>query len=148
MTVKLLLKHKGGFVPIIRSHLTLNDVIEQLHIDEAGALVVTDDHEKILGIITERDIARGLQRYGRNVVDRPLQELMTRAVVSVDIGDTVNSVLELMNRHQIHYVPVTDHGLLVGIITMLDIAKYRLAEIELEANALKEYVAGRHEHTT
>ena len=145
MTVKLLLKHKGGFVPVIRSGLTLNDVIEQLRIDETGALVVTDDKEKILSIITERDIARGLQQFGRNVVDRPLQELMTRNVVTVEISETVNRVLELMDRHQIHYVPVTDHGLLVGIITMLDIVKYRLAEIELEANALKDYVTGRHE---
>jgi len=115
MTVKLLLKHKGGFVPVIRSDLTLNDVIEQLHIDETGALVVTDDKEKILGIITERDIARGLQHFGRNVVDRPLLELMTRNVVTVEIGESVNRVLELMDRHQIHYVPVTDHGLLAGI---------------------------------
>jgi CBS domain-containing protein len=144
MTVKLLLKHKGGFVPVIHSGVTLSDVIEQLRIDEAGALVVTDD-KKILGIITERDIARGLQRFGRNVVDRPLQELMTQNVVTVDISERVNRVLELMDRHQIHYVPVTDHGLLVGIITMLDIVKYRLAEIELEANALKDYVTGRHE---
>jgi CBS domain-containing protein len=148
MTVKLLLKHKGGFVPVIRSGLTLNDVIEQLRIDEAGALVVTDDKEKILGIITERDIARGLQRFGRNVVERPLQELMTRNVVTVDISERVNRVLELMDRHQIHYVPVTDHGLLVGIITMLDIVRYRLAEMELEANALKDYVTGRHEPTS
>jgi CBS domain-containing protein len=146
MTVKLLLKHKGGFVPVIHSGVTLSDVIEQLRIDEAGALVVTDD-KKILGIITERDIARGLQRFGRNVVDRPLQELMTQNVVTVDISERVNRVLELMDRHQIHYVPVTDHGLLVGIITMLDIVKYRLAEMELEANALKDYVTGRHEPT-
>ena len=147
MTVKLLLKHKGRFVPVIRSELTLNDVIEQLHIDAAGALVVTDDNEKILGIITERDIARGLQRFGRDVVDRPLRELMSRDVITVDIGETINRVLELMNRHQIHYVPVTEQGDLVGIITMLDIVKYRLAEIELEANALKAYVAGRSEPT-
>jgi CBS domain-containing protein len=147
MTVKLLLKHKGRFVPVIRSDLILNDVIEQLHIDAAGALVVTDDNQKILGIITERDIARGLQRFGRDVVDRPLRELMSRNVITVDIGETVNRVLELMDRHQIHYVPVTDHGNLVGIITMLDVVKYRLAEIELEANALKEYVAGRGEPT-
>ena len=64
---------------------------------------------------------------------------------AIEISERVNRVLELMDRHQIHYVPVTDHGQLVGIITMLDIVKYRLAEIELEANALKDYVTGRHE---
>ena len=142
MSVRLLLKHKGTFVPVIRSGLTLNEVIDQLKIDEAGALVVTDDNQKILGIITERDIARGLKIHGRDVVDRPLRELMTRDVITIDIGQPVKHVLELMDRHKIHYVPVTENGSLAGIINMLDLVKYRLAEIELEANALKAYVAG------
>ncbi len=142
MSVRLLLKHKGTFVPVIRSDLTLNEVIDQLKIDEAGALVVTDDNQKILGIITEHDIARGLKTHGRDVVDRPLRELMTRDVITIDIGQPVTHVLELMDRHKIHYVPVTENGSLAGIINMLDLVKYRLAEIELEANALKAYVAG------
>ncbi len=142
MSVRLLLKHKGTFVPVIRSDLTLNEVIDQLRIDEAGALVVTDDNQKILGIITEHDIARGLKTHGRDVVDRPLRELMTRDVITIDIGQPVTHVLELMDRHKIHYVPVTENGSLAGIINMLDLVKYRLAEIELEANALKAYVAG------
>jgi CBS domain-containing protein len=78
MTVRRLLKGKGSFVPVIRSVLTLNDVVDQLDIDDVGALVVTDDKRKILGIITERDIARGLKSHGRDVVDKPLLELMTR----------------------------------------------------------------------
>ena len=95
---------------------------------EAGALVVTDDNENMVGIITERDLARGLKRYGRDVVDMPLKDLMTRDVHSVDIGVPITTVLELMHKHKIHYVPVTENGSLTGI--------------ELEANALKAYVAG------
>ena len=143
MTVRLLLKNKGTFVPVIRSELTLKDVIDQLQIDEAGALVVTDDNQKMLGIITERDIARGLKAHGIDLLDRPLAELMTRDVISVDVGEPLTNVLELMHRHKIHYVPVTENGSLAGIINMLDLVKYRLAEIELEANALKAYVTGR-----
>ena len=142
MTVRLLLKAKGAFVPVIRSELMLMDVIDQLQTDESGALAVTDDNQKILGIITERDIARGLKRHGRDVIDRPLKDLMTSDVISVDIGEPVTTVLELMSRHKIHYVPVTDNGSLAGIITMLDLVKYRLAELELESKALKDYVAG------
>ena len=142
MTVRLLLKTKGTFVPVIRSDLTLQDVVDQLQVDEAGALVVTDDNENIVGIITERDLARGLKRHGRDVVDLPLRDLMTRDVVSVDIGVPITTVLELMHKHKIHYVPVTENKSLAGIITMLDLVKYRLAEIELEANSLKAYVAG------
>lgn len=142
MSVRRLLSGKGNFVPVIRSDLSLSDVINQLQIDEAGALVVTDDNSTILGIVTERDIARGLQRYGRNVVDRPLRELMTQDVVSVDIDEPITRVLELMDRHQIHYVPVTENGSLCGIINMLDLVRYRLSETETEVNALKAYVSG------
>ena len=71
-----------------------------------------------------------------------VSELMTRDVITIDIGQPVTHVLELMDRHKIHYVPVTENGSLAGIINMLDLVKYRLAEIELEANALKAYVAG------
>ena len=68
MTVQRLLTGKGTFVPVIRSDVTLREVIEQLKVDEAGALVVTDDDHTILG--PERDIVRGLQAHGRDVVDR------------------------------------------------------------------------------
>ena len=137
------LKGKGTFVPVIRSNLCLSDVVDKLEIDSVGALVVTDDDSKILGIVTERDIARGLKRHGRDVVDRPLRDLMTENVITVDINEPVSTVLQLMDEHQIHYVPVTDGGSLYGIINMLDLVKYRLAEIETEANALKDYVGGR-----
>jgi CBS domain-containing protein len=143
MSVRRLLKGKGSFVPVIRSDLLLNDVIDQLEIDSVGALVVTDDDRKIRGIIAEHDIARGLKSHGRNVVDRPLRELMTQDVVTVDINEPLSAVLQLMDEHQIHYVPVTEEGFLCGIINMLDLVKFRLAEIETEANALKDYFAGR-----
>ena len=143
MSVKLLMKGKGSFVPVIRSDLTLNDVINQLDIDNVGGLVVTDDNREILGIITEHDIARGLKEHGRNVVDRPLRDLMTKDVISIDINEPLTRVLELMDQHRIHYLPITERGSLCGIINMLDLVKHRLKEIELEANALKDYVAGR-----
>jgi CBS domain-containing protein len=143
MSVRRLLKGKGFFVPVIQSNLSLNDVINQLDIDNVGALVVTDERGRILGIITEHDIARGLKSFGRNVIDKPLLELMTKDVISVDINDSLTKVLELMDQHQIHYIPVTENGALCGIINMLDLVKYRLDEIEMEAKALKDYVAGR-----
>lgn len=143
MSVRRLLKGKGFFVPVIQSDLTLNDVINKLEIDNVGALVVTDDNSRILGIITEHDIARGLKSFGRNVVDKPLLDLMTKDVISVEIDASITKVLELMDQHRIHYIPVTENGSLCGIINMLDLVKHRLAEIEMEATALKDYVAGR-----
>jgi CBS domain-containing protein len=81
--------------------------------------------------------------YGRNVVHKPLLELMTKEVISVDISEPLSKVLGLMDQHQIHYIPVTEGGSLCGVINMLHLVKYRLAEIETEANSLKDYVAGR-----
>jgi CBS domain-containing protein len=142
MSIQSLLKAKGRFVPIISSDVTIAEVIDRLEIDKAGALVVTDDQHTVLGLITERDIARGLKKFGRNVVDKPVSELMTHTVHSCDAGQSVESVLRLMDDHQIQYVPITMNGQLYGIINMLDLVKYRLSQIDAEASALKAYVLG------
>ena len=68
---------------------------------------------------------------------------MTKEVISVDVSEPLSTVLGLMDQHQIHYIPVSENGSLCGIINMLDLVRYRLAEIETEANLLKDYVAGR-----
>ena len=94
------------------------------------------------GIITERDIARGLKKFGRDVVDKPVVSLMTRDVRTCDVGQPVEDVLRLMDKEQIQYVPITKNGRLYGIINMLDLVKYRLAQLDAEANALKAYITG------
>ena len=96
----------------------------------SGALVVSDDGRKILGIISAGDIVRGLKTFGRDVVDRPLGDLMTRNVISCDIGEPMSRIYELMDLHQIRHVPITQSGELCGIINMLDVVKYRLDEIK------------------
>ena len=142
MSIQNLLKAKGRFVPIISSDVKISDVIDKLDVDKAGALVVTDDNHTILGLITERDIARGMKTFGRDVVDKPVAELMTRNVYTCDVTQSIDDVLRLMDGKQIHYVPITRHGQLYGIINMLDLVKYRLSQIDAEARALKAYVAG------
>src|SRR5437868_5434794 len=142
MSIRTLLSRKGRFVPIISSEVTVADVIDKLEIDKAGALVITDDSHTILGIITERDNARGLKRFGRNVVDKPVRDLMSTKVRTCDVDEPVESVLRLMNEFQIENVPVTNDGQLYGIITMLDLVRYRLSEIDSEARALRAYVVG------
>jgi CBS domain-containing protein len=143
MTVRRLLDGKGSFVPSIRSSSRLSDVVDQLELDDAGALVVTDDDKRIFGLISERDIVRGLKAFGRDVLEKPVSKLMSSNVITCDIGEPLSQILELMDQHQIRHVPITQNGDLCGIITMLDVAKYRLGELETEAAALKDYVAGR-----
>lgn len=143
MTVRRLLEGKGGFVPSIRSDTILNDVVNQLEVDDAGALVVTDNNQNILGLISERDIVRGLKAYGRDVIDKPVADVMATDVITCDVGEPLSRVLELMDRHRIRHVPITNEGALCGIITMLDVVKYRLGELQSETEALKAYVAGQ-----
>ena len=143
MSIQALLRGKGRFVPIISSDVTIAEVVEKLDLDKAGALVVTDDNHTILGVITERDIARGLKAFGRALLDKPVAELMTRHVHTCDVDQSVEDVLRLMDGKQIQYVPITRNGQLYGIINMLDLVKYRLSQIDAEARALKAYVAGR-----
>lgn len=142
MSIQALLNAKGRFVPIISSNVSIDDVIDKLEIDKVGALVVTDDNQTILGIVTERDIARGLKAFGRNVVDKSVGELMTRNVETCDVNQSVEAVLRLMDERQIQYVPITRNGALYGIINMLDLVKYRLSQIDAEAAALRAYVTG------
>jgi CBS domain-containing protein len=142
MTIKRLLKNKGGYVPSIASQTSVRDVLKKLDVDDAGALVVTDDDQKILGLISERDIVRALQIHGAEALDMPVRRLMSTVVHSCDVDEPLANVLELMDRHQIRHVPITAGGSLCGIIHMLDVVKYRLDEIRVEAEALKAYVAG------
>jgi len=83
-----------------------------------------------------------MKTYGRDIWDKPVSELMTRRVVTCDIAEPMAWILQLMDEHQIRHVPITRDGLLCGIVSILDVIKYRLAEIDAEARALKAYVAG------
>jgi CBS domain-containing protein len=143
MTAQRLLAGKGNFVPVTSYDATVREAITQLDIDNAGALVVTDDKRRILGPLSERDIVRGMKTYGPDIWDKHLSGLMTHKVVTSDIDEPLSSILQLMDEHQIRHVPITRDGLLCGIINILDVIKYRLGEIDAQARALKAYVSGR-----
>ena len=143
MTVKSLLQDKGNYVSVIRSNDRVQEVIDRLEADDVSALVVSDDNQDILGIVSNGDVVRGLQQFAGEVVEKPVSALMTRDVVACDIGEPMSKILELMDAHQIRHVPITSNGKLCGIINMLDVVKYRLKEMELETEALKNYVAGQ-----
>lgn len=142
MTIRNLLKNKGAYVPSIGSDASVRHVLDQLGLDDAGALVVTDDEERILGIISERDIVRALKAQGLSTLDQPARTLMSNVVRTCDINEPLSRVLELMDKHQFRHVPITSNNRLCGIIHILDVVKYRLGEIKAEADALKAYVAG------
>ncbi len=143
MTIRRLLEAKGKFVPTVGSDARVIDAINQLELDEAGALVVTDDEVSILGILSERDIVRALKKGVRNIIDAPITRIMTCEVVTCDYSQPIDHILQLMDEHQIRHVPILRDGHLCGIINMLDLVKYRLQELEIESTTLRDYVAGR-----
>ena len=138
MTVQRLLRGKGALVPAIHSDATLQELIDSLDMDDDfGTVVVTDDQKRISGIMSERDVARGLKAYGRDVLQKPVRDLMTRRVVTCDVGEPLATVLELMEKHKVPHVPITRDGVVCGIIDLQDIVKYRLDAIDAVACALK-----------
>ncbi|MHB1219968.1 MAG: CBS domain-containing protein [Alphaproteobacteria bacterium] len=143
MTVRRLLKGKGRFVSVAPPTCRVQDIVDQLERDDVAAVVVSADGKKIEGIVSARSIARGLKTFGSDVVHRPVCDLLTHEVVTCDVNEPLSKIYELMDEHQIRHVPITDNGSLCGIINTLDVVKYRLEEIKAEAEAMKDYIAGR-----
>jgi len=104
-------------------------------------LVVSANGLTIDGIISERDIVRGLLQHGPSVLDHMVRELMTKDVITCTADDPVAGVMAIMDQHNIRHVPVTDENVLAGIVSIRDINKLRLDEVQAEANAMREYIS-------
>lgn len=142
MTVKSTLARKGTHVPVIGPDALVEDALRHLENDDVSALVVTSDGSTIEGILSASDIVRGLKYHGPRLGHRHVREIMTRQVVTCDISERMLRIYELMTRHHIRHVPITRGGKLCGIVSILDVVRHRLGEIEAEAKSLRDYVAG------
>lgn len=109
-----------------------------------GALVVVDpdDGASVAGIVSERDVVRRISRDGSDVLDRPVAEIMTTAVVSCASGDDVHRIAEAMTERRIRHMPVIDDGTLVGIVSIGDVVAARIAQLEQDRQQLEQYIAG------
>ena len=105
-----------------------------------GALVVTGADRRVVGILSERDIVQELAAHGAAALDLPLTEVMTRKVMTCSPSDTISSVMERMTHGKFRHVPVVEQGRLVGIISIGDVVKHRLQEMEREQSALRDYI--------
>jgi CBS domain-containing protein len=135
-----LLNEKGSFVATIGPEATVAEVVAGLAEHGVGALVVTGDGVTIEGIISERDIARALHRYGTTVLERPVSDVMTAEVRTCGPSDTVDELMALMTALRIRHVPVVVEGRLAGIVSIGDVVKYRVHELEHDNSALVEYI--------
>ena len=142
MDVATILKSKGKNVVTARPDAKIAEVVRKLKDGRIGALVVSEDDRKVLGIISERDIVRGLADHGPDLLDMRVDELMTRDVLTCAPTDRTSKLMAKMTGRRIRHLPVTDGGALCGIVSIGDVVKIRLDEIESEASALRDYVAG------
>lgn len=141
MTVKRILQHKGVDAPFVHPRAKIFEVIELLELEDVGALVVSPDGQIIDGIVSERDIVRGLQEYGSELLDHRVSELMSADVVTCTGDDSVAEVMAIMDDRNIRHVPVVENGKLAGIVSIRDIVRLRLDEVGNDANAMRAYIA-------
>jgi CBS domain-containing protein len=142
MTVANLLKSKGTKVVTIDRHTKVSEAVRKLKTEGIGALVVSSDGNRVEGIVSERDIVCGLADRGAALLDREVSDVMTGAVMTCAPGDSVKQAMSLMTHHRTRHVPVIDDHKLVGIISIGDVVKDRLEEVEMEANVLRDsYIA-------
>jgi len=140
MTVNDILSQKGNQVLTIEPAATLAAAVEMLAQRRIGALLVTGADHRIVGIISERDIVRVLHEKGTAVLGTPVAEAMTRRVVTCDRNETIAEIMERMTGGKFRHVPVVEHGRLAGIVSIGDVVKARLSELEHEQDALREYI--------
>ncbi|PZQ16943.1 MAG: inosine-5-monophosphate dehydrogenase [Ancylobacter novellus] len=141
MKVENILAAKGHSVVTIKAQDSVSSLVETLASKSIGAVVVSDGHGGVAGIITERDVVRAIASAGREALDRPVADFMTRDVVTATPRDTLNFLSERMTRGKFRHVPIMDHDRLVGIVSIGDVVKHRIESIEAEASAMRDYIA-------
>ncbi|HWP27120.1 MAG TPA: CBS domain-containing protein [Xanthobacteraceae bacterium] len=140
MYVREILSVKGRKVVTIEPATTLAAATEILAENRIGALVVTGAGGRIVGILSERDIVQALSARGAKALDQPASEFMTRKVATCTPADTISSIMERMTEGKFRHVPVVEQGKLAGIISIGDVVKHRLMEMEQEQAALRDYI--------
>jgi CBS domain-containing protein len=140
MNVEAILKTKGRDVVTIAPEATINDAVLLLRRKRIGALVIGGATGPE-GILSERDIVRALADYGARIFDLPVSALMTRRVITCTPKDSVSGLMAEMTARRIRHLPVVEDGALIGIVSIGDVVKHHLDEVEHEANALRQFIA-------
>jgi CBS domain-containing protein len=140
MTVKTILSAKGNNVVSIEPNATLETAVRTLAEHRIGALLVLGPDRRVIGILSERDIVRTLAELGAAALVQPLAQVMTRRVVTCNPSETISVIMERMTAGKFRHVPVVEQDQVVGIVSIGDVVKYRLHEMEHESAALRDYI--------
>lgn len=142
MRINDVLRSKGDAVYTIGPDATVSELLDTLARHNVGALVVSADGGSVDGIVSERDVVRRIQDSGVAVLDSPVSQIMTSSVTTCSEQDSVEDLMRLMTDHRIRHVPVLRDGALVGVISIGDVVKNRIGELEHERSNLIGYIAG------
>jgi CBS domain-containing protein len=140
MHVKNILSAKGSNVFSIEPTATLETAVRTLAEHKIGALLVFGPDRRIIGILSERDIVRVLAEQGADVLTKPLAQVMTRKVFTCNPAETIGVIMERMTAGKFRHVPVIEQDQVVGVVSIGDVVKYRLQEMEHESAALRDYI--------
>jgi CBS domain-containing protein len=140
MNVATILKQKGRAVTTASPSTTLQEAASKLAAKRIGAIVIVGTGGEVAGIVSERDIIRALAAQGAQSLGRPVSESMTTQVVTCQESDTLDELMAMMTARRFRHLPVVTDGALVGIVSIGDVVKHHVAEVEMEATAMRDYI--------
>jgi CBS domain-containing protein len=144
MRIADILRHKaaGAEVVTISPDGTVPELLARLAEHNIGAVLVTEADGSVVGVVSERDLARQLHRHGPAALDRAVRDLMTTSVVDCGPQDSVDSVAATMTERRIRHMPVLDGGRLIGIVSIGDVVLSRIRQLEQDSRQLEQYIRG------
>jgi CBS domain-containing protein len=137
MMIKNILKSKGDAVITIGVFESVSDAMDTMAEHNIAALVVTDGF-KVIGVVSERDVLRAISEKGVSILNAPVGHVVTDRLVTIAPEETTRRVMQVMTHSRIRHLPVLENGRLAGIVSIGDIVKYRLEELELESGVLRD----------
>ena len=141
MTVKAILASKGNAVVTIDPAVSLADAVKMLADRRIGAVIITGGGDRVIGLLSERDIVRTLAEKGPIALAMSVESVMTKRVITVTESETVGEVMERMTHGKFRHLPVVEGERLVGLVSIGDVVKHRLEQMEAETSAMRDYIA-------
>ena len=141
MNVNTILNLKGGDVVTVTTSTSIVDVTKTLAKFGIGSIVVTNDDVSLAGIVSELAVVRAIAHMGADVTSEPVSEIMTENIITCQRNDSIDKIMGLMTSKRFRHMPVVEEGKLKGIISIGDVVQQRIAEAELEASAMRSYIA-------
>jgi CBS domain-containing protein len=143
MNAATILKFKGGGVFTTTANKSLLEIAKLLAQHGIGCIVILGDDDKIVGIVSERDLMRAIGQAGGKVLDKPVSDFMTKSVVTAREADTVDQLMSEMTMHRFRHMPVVERGQLLGLVSIGDLVKIHVADAEFESSAMRQYITSQ-----